>query len=140
MTRRALGRGLSALLPDIQATASEELSEIDIDLIEPNSLQPRTNFDNEQLENLAQSIRANGIIQPLLVRRLDEGRYQLIAGERRWRAAQKAELRNLHRSRDGEYVRLAGTVALPPPSDKRVTGAQDLAWALINSPAFLFNH
>lgn len=83
---------MSALLPDTQATASEELSEIDIDFIEPNSLQPRTNFDNEQLENLAQSIRANGIIQPLLVRRLGEGRYQLIAGERRWRAAQKAEL------------------------------------------------
>ena len=95
MTRRALGRGLSALLPDTQATGSEELSEIDINLIEPNSLQPRTNFDNEQLENLAQSIRANGIIQPLLVRRLDEGRYQLIAGERRWRAAQKAELQRV---------------------------------------------
>jgi ParB family chromosome partitioning protein len=83
---------LSALLPDTQVIANEELSEIDIDLIEPNSLQPRTNFDNEQLENLAQSIRANGIIQPLLVRRIEEGRYQLIAGERRWRAAQKAEL------------------------------------------------
>src|SRR5918997_5784989 len=95
MTRRALGRGLSALLPDTQVMANEELSEIDIDLIEPNSLQPRTNFDNEQLENLAQSIRANGIIQPLLVRRIDEGRYQLIAGERRWRAAQKAELQRV---------------------------------------------
>src|SRR5918997_2663390 len=95
MTRRALGRGLSALLPDTQVMANEGLSEIDIDLIEPNSLQPRTNFDNEQLENLAQSIRANGIIQPLLVRRLDEGRYQLIAGERRWRAAQKAELQRV---------------------------------------------
>ena len=95
MTRRALGRGLSALLPDTQVIANEELSEIDIDLIEPNSLQPRTNFDNEQLENLAQSIRANGIIQPLLVRRVEEGRYQLIAGERRWRAAQKAELQRV---------------------------------------------
>ena len=86
---------MSALLPDTQVTANEELSEIDINLIEPNSLQPRTNFDNEQLENLAQSIRANGIIQPLLVRRMDAGRYQLIAGERRWRAAQKAELQRV---------------------------------------------
>ena len=83
------------MLSDIPATANEELLEIEIDQIEPNSLQPRTNFDEEQLENLAQSIRSNGVIQPLLVRRLGEGRYQLVAGERRWRAAQRAGLERI---------------------------------------------
>jgi ParB family chromosome partitioning protein len=92
MTRRALGRGLSALLSDRSVTVSEELVDVDLDLIEPNSLQPRTNFDEARLEELAQSIRSNGIIQPLLVRRLEGGKYQLIAGERRWRAAQRAGL------------------------------------------------
>lgn len=66
--------------------------EIDLDLIEPNNFQPRTSFDEERLEQLAQSIRANGIIQPLLIRRLSSDRYQLVAGERRWRAAQRAGL------------------------------------------------
>lgn len=66
--------------------------EIDIDLIEPNNFQPRTTFDEDRLEQLAQSIRSNGIIQPLLVRRLSADRYQLVAGERRWRAAQRAGL------------------------------------------------
>ncbi len=92
MTRRALGRGLSALLSDKPATTSEEMVEIDLDLIEPNNFQPRTSFDDERLEQLAQSIKANGIIQPLLVRRLSSDRYQLVAGERRWRAAQRAGL------------------------------------------------
>lgn len=86
---------MSALLSDRSATASEELVDVDLDLIEPNSLQPRTNFDEARLEELAQSIRSNGIIQPLLVRRLENGRYQLIAGERRWRAAQRAGLPNV---------------------------------------------
>jgi ParB family transcriptional regulator, chromosome partitioning protein len=66
--------------------------EIDLDLIEPNNFQPRTSFDEERLEQLAQSIKANGIIQPLLVRRLSSDKYQLVAGERRWRAAQRAGL------------------------------------------------
>ena len=93
MTRRVLGRGLSALLSDRPAMSSEEMVEIDIDLIEPNSFQPRTNFNEEKLEELAQSIRSNGVIQPILVRRIDDDKYQLVAGERRWRAAQRAGLR-----------------------------------------------
>jgi ParB family transcriptional regulator, chromosome partitioning protein len=71
---------------------SEEMVEIDIDLIEPNNFQPRTNFNEEKLEELAQSIKSNGVIQPLLVRRIDNGKYQLVAGERRWRASQRAGL------------------------------------------------
>jgi ParB family chromosome partitioning protein len=70
------------------------LLEVDIDLIDPNSAQPRTNFNEERLNDLAQSIRSNGIVQPLLVRRRG-ARYQLIAGERRWRAAQRAGLQRV---------------------------------------------
>lgn len=89
-----LGRGLSALLSDTAATNSEELLELDIDLIDPNSAQPRTSFNEERLNDLAQSIRSNGIVQPLLVRRRG-ARYQLVAGERRWRAAQRAGLQRV---------------------------------------------
>lgn len=95
MTRRALGRGLSALLSDRPATTNEEMVEIDLDLIEPSNFQPRTNFDEERLEQLAQSIKANGIIQPILVRRIPDGKYQLVAGERRWRASQRAGLQRV---------------------------------------------
>src|ERR687890_678095 len=95
MTRRALGRGLSALLSDKPATTSEEMVEVDLDLIEPNNFQPRTSFDEDRLEQLAQSIRANGIIQPLLVRKTPTGKYQLVAGERRWRASQRAGLQRV---------------------------------------------
>ena len=95
MTRRALGRGLSALLSDSPSITNEEMIEIDVDLIEPSNFQPRTNFDEERLEQLAQSIRANGIIQPLLVRKTSVGRYQLVAGERRWRASQRAGLQRV---------------------------------------------
>lgn len=95
MTRRALGRGLSALLSDTPVTTNEEMQELDIGLIEPNHLQPRTHFDEQRLEELAQSIRSNGIIQPLLVRKQSGGRFQLVAGERRWRAAQRAGLQKV---------------------------------------------
>jgi ParB family transcriptional regulator, chromosome partitioning protein len=94
MTRRVLGRGLSALLSDSATTANEDFLEIDIDLIEPSAAQPRTHFDEGRLEDLAQSIRSNGIVQPILVRKRG-ARYQLIAGERRWRAAQRAGLQRV---------------------------------------------
>src|SRR5918998_2978429 len=95
MTRKVLGRGLSALLSEATPQVSEDLKEIDLDLIEPNNLQPRTRFDEAQLEELAQSIKANGIVQPLLVRKVDGMRYQIVAGERRWRAAQRAGLQRV---------------------------------------------
>jgi ParB family chromosome partitioning protein len=85
---------LSALLSDSATTPNEDFLEIDIDLIDPSSAQPRTHFDEGRLEDLAQSIRSNGIVQPILVRRRG-ARYQLIAGERRWRAAQRAGLQHV---------------------------------------------
>ena len=92
--RQALGKGLSALIPDAaDALAAPRASlDVDIDLLEPNDYQPRAQIDDARLEDLARSIRANGVIQPIVVRRLDSGRYQIIAGERRWRAAQRAGL------------------------------------------------
>lgn len=74
---------------------NEELKDIDLDLIEPNNLQPRTRFDERLLEELALSIKENGIVQPILVRPLEDGHYQIIAGERRWRAAQRAGLQQI---------------------------------------------
>jgi ParB family chromosome partitioning protein len=90
----ALGKGLSALIPDAPdplATPRTAL-EIDIDLLAPNDYQPRTHVNDERLQELARSIQANGVIQPIVVRRVDDGRYQIIAGERRWRASQIAGL------------------------------------------------
>jgi ParB family transcriptional regulator, chromosome partitioning protein len=88
--RPALGRGLSALIPDAPV-APERTFDVDIDLIRPNRFQPRTTMDDDRLEDLARSIRANGVIQPIVVRRADDG-YEIIAGERRWRASQRAGL------------------------------------------------
>jgi ParB family transcriptional regulator, chromosome partitioning protein len=106
MTRRALGRGLSALLSDSApgqqgqqgqlGQQGEDIQDVDIDLIDPNPDQPRSRFNEEKLEELAQSIRANGLVQPVLLRRAMNGRYQIVAGERRWRAAQRAGLHKVH--------------------------------------------
>jgi ParB family transcriptional regulator, chromosome partitioning protein len=91
--RPALGRGLSALIPDTPtATASGERSlDVDSDLLRPNKFQPRGAMDEAKIEELARSIRTHGIIQPIIVRKVDGG-YEIIAGERRWRASQRAGL------------------------------------------------
>jgi ParB family chromosome partitioning protein len=86
-----LGRGLAAILPESTAPAGE-LRELPVDLVKPNPSQPRTRFDADALKALASSIETSGVVQPLLVRPLRDGSYELIAGERRWRAAQEAGL------------------------------------------------
>jgi ParB family chromosome partitioning protein len=92
MTRKALGRGLGALLSaEGAATAIEDTAEVPTDLIDPSLLQPRSVFDDAKLDELAKSIRANGVVQPVLLRRKG-ARFELIAGERRWRAAVRAGL------------------------------------------------
>jgi ParB family chromosome partitioning protein len=92
MNKRPLGRGLSALISTDQSPAgSDEVRELEIDLIRPGQQQPRTTFDQAKLEELAQSIRTTGVIQPILVRPAG-GLFELVAGERRWRAAQMAGL------------------------------------------------
>jgi ParB family chromosome partitioning protein len=93
MSRKALGRGLNALFTQ-GSTLTHDLMELDIDRIDPAEGQPRNRFKESALEELAQSIRHNGIIQPLVVRRSGD-RFQIIAGERRWRAAQKAGLHSV---------------------------------------------
>jgi ParB family transcriptional regulator, chromosome partitioning protein len=92
--RRALGKGLDSLLPRAQAPATEveggKPREIPLDQIDPNPFQTRSHVNEEQLAELAASITANGVVQPVLVRPQANGRFQLIAGERRWRASQLA--------------------------------------------------
>src|SRR5689334_23486435 len=104
--RPALGRGLSALIPSTPKaapaapapgaaaaaavpTTPARPTELDIDRLVPNPRQPRTHIEEHRLEELAQSIRSHGVLQPILVRLVD-GHYEIVAGERRWRAAQQA--------------------------------------------------
>ncbi|HEX3563049.1 MAG TPA: ParB/RepB/Spo0J family partition protein [Solirubrobacterales bacterium] len=87
--KRGRGRGLAAILPESSA-GGPELRELDVTLIEPNPDQPRAKFDANSLDALAGSIGSVGVLQPLIVRPIEDGRYELVAGERRWRAAQKA--------------------------------------------------
>ena len=117
--RPALGKGLSALIPDLPAAGpARSPVELDVDWLEPSEFQPRLHIDDAALEELAKSIGANGIIQPVVVRKVGAEKYQIIAGERRWRAAQRAGLLKI------------------PVVVKDTTGttrAQILEWALIEN-------
>lgn len=94
--RRGMGRGLEAILSVSERTQTkEELRELPVELIVPNPNQPRRRFDQEALSALAGSLSERGVLQPVLVRPLADGRYELVAGERRWRAAQAAGLEQI---------------------------------------------
>jgi ParB family chromosome partitioning protein len=104
--KRGMGRGLAAILPE-SAPGEDvgDLRELPVGLIKPNPKQPRTNFDPEALAGLATSIESSGVVQPILVRPLHDGSYELIAGERRWRAAQQAGLEKVPAVvRDSEHA------------------------------------
>jgi ParB family chromosome partitioning protein len=92
MPKPALGKGLGALIPEVKAHGA---AEIDINNIQPSEYQPRKMFDESQLEELSLSIKSKGVLQPVIVRRADDGTYRLIAGERRWRAARMAGLKRI---------------------------------------------
>lgn len=94
MSKRGLGRGLSALIPNVGEVDTEDLHEVPVDQITPNPKQPRTDIDEDAVAELADSIRKVGILQPVIVRPYSDG-YQIIAGERRWRAARLAGLERI---------------------------------------------
>lgn len=117
--RPALGKGLSALIPDVPTAApSRAPLEVDVDKLEPSEFQPRLQIEEAALDELARSIAANGIIQPVVVRKVAGDRYQIIAGERRWRAAQRAGLTR---------------VPVVVKDTSTVSRAQLLEWALIEN-------
>ena len=96
-SKKGLGTGLGALLGgDAIAEAESKQMSLPIAKVEPNQNQPRSYFDEEALFELSESIRQHGMIQPITVRRLPSGYYQIIAGERRWRAARMAEIGRAH--------------------------------------------
>jgi ParB family transcriptional regulator, chromosome partitioning protein len=115
--RPALGKGLSALIPEVPEPRPAAGLEVDIELLVPSRFQPRVRVDDARLEELADSIRANGVLQPIIVRKVD-GTYQIVAGERRWRAAQRAGL-----------LRVPVVVREAPPGDD----GKLLEWALIEN-------
>lgn len=105
----ALGRGLDALISDdeVQTSGSSSINEVELSKIVPNANQPRREFDEEAMQELADSIAEIGIIQPITLRKMDNDTYQIIAGERRWRASQMAGLNTIPayiRTADDEYM------------------------------------
>jgi ParB family chromosome partitioning protein len=117
--RPALGKGLSALIPDAPIVApSRGPLEVEVDRIAPGEFQPRLHVDDAKLDGLAASIKANGVVQPIVVRLVGDDRYEIIAGERRWRAAQRAGL-----------TRVPVIVKDVPPEHR----GQLLEWALIEN-------
>lgn len=97
LKKRGLGRGLDALLGDASVTSGpvstkNQLQTLPIEFLQRGQYQPRKDIDPERLQELANSIKAQGIVQPIIVRMIEQGRYEIIAGERRWRAAQLAAL------------------------------------------------
>lgn len=97
MNKKGLGRGLGALLPTTNQNSSDnkEVLKLNIDKVKPNPNQPRQFFDEEKLLELASSIKEHGVVQPIIVRPLKQGEYEIVAGERRWRASQRAGLNEI---------------------------------------------
>src|SRR2546422_4681646 len=91
MQKKALGRGLHTLIP-VATAGRDEIEEIPLSLVSPNPYQPRRAINTAELEELANSVKAKGVLQPILVRRLGDGGYEVLDGERRWRAAKLAGL------------------------------------------------
>ena len=95
LKRKALGKGLSALIPeDLEKEDNQRIEDIDINLISPNPNQPRKVFEQDKLDELTESVKKYGVIQPIIVRK-DKDIYVIIAGERRWRACKNADLKSI---------------------------------------------
>ncbi len=115
MKKQVLGRGLNALISteEVKTDGSSIINEIDIDFIEANPNQPRTDFDEEALAELSDSIKENGLISPITLRKIDDSRYQIIAGERRYRASKMAGLTKIPayiRTADDEQMHIMALI------------------------------
>jgi ParB family transcriptional regulator, chromosome partitioning protein len=132
--KRGLGRGLDALLGSVGASSGpepgEELAELAVDRLQAGAHQPRRAFDEDALESLADSIRAQGVVQPIVVRPVGADRYEIVAGERRWRAAQKVGLKKIPAVVRSMDDRVAMAVALVENIQRADLNALEEAQAL----------